>query len=154
MQIKTEKCDKLLIELRKIIRAIDLHSKQLVSQYGLTGPQLIVLKAICQAGDHLLNSTQLARDVSLSQATITSILDRLLDKMYIKREKSNLDKRKTYIRPTAKAIAVFEKSPKLLQEDFIKKFDGLKDWEQDFMVATLGRMAEMMHVKAIDMEPS
>lgn len=148
-----EKCDILLIALRKIIRSIDLHSKQLVNKYGLTGPQMIVLKVICQSGMQLLNSTQLAREVSLSQATITSILDRLLEKGYIRREKSEVDKRKTYIKPTDKATAVFEQNPTLLQEDFIKQFDALKDWEQDLMIASLGRMADMMHAESIDAAP-
>ncbi len=150
---KQDKCDILLIALRKIIRAIDLHSKQLVTKYGLTGPQMIVLKVICQSGEQLVNSTQLAHEVSLSQATITSILDRLVEKRYIRREKSDIDKRKTYIKPTDRATAVFEQNPTLLQEDFIKQFDGLKDWEQDLMIASLERMADMMHAKSIDAAP-
>lgn len=147
---KKEKCDTLLITLRKIIHEIDLHSKQLFNKYGLTGPQLIVLKVICQSGEHLVNSTQLAHDVSLSQPTITSILHRLVEKGYINREKSEVDKRQTYIRPTEKASAVFEQSPTLLQEDFIKQFNVLKGWEQGLMIASLERMADMMHTKSMD----
>lgn len=148
-----EKCDILLISLRKIIRAIDLHSKQLVNKYGLTGPQMIVLKVICQKGEQLMNSTQLAYEVSLSQATITSILDRLVERGYIKREKSERDKRKTYIKPTDKATVIFEQNPTLLQEDFIRQFVALKDWEQDLMIASLERMADMMNAKSIDAAP-
>ena len=130
-----------------------MHSKQLVNKYGLTGPQMIVLKVICQSGEQLVNSTQLAHEVSLRQATITSILDRLVEKGYIRREKSKVDKRKTYIKPADRASAVFEQNPTLLQEDFIKQFDELKDWEQDLMIASLERMADMMHAKFIDAAP-
>jgi hypothetical protein len=34
-------CD-VLIAIRRIIQSVDLHSKHLVKQFGLTGPQLIV----------------------------------------------------------------------------------------------------------------
>lgn len=153
MHIRREKRDILLIALKKIIRAIDLHSKQLVSKFGLTGPQILILKVICESGSKLLNSTQLAHEVSLSQATITSILDRLVEKGYIKREKSAADKRKTYIKPTERAKSVFKQNPTLLQEDFIAQFDALKDWEQDLMIASLERMADMMGAKSIDAAP-
>lgn len=150
MRNQEDKCDTLFITLRKIIQAIDLHSKQLVHQYGLTGPQMVVLKVICQSGEALVNSKQLAQNVSLSQATICSILDRLVEKGYIQREKSQVDKRKTYIRATEKATVIFAQNPALLQEDFVKQFDALKDWEQDFMLASLERLADMLHTKSMD----
>ncbi len=36
--------------LRRIIRAVDLHSKYLAQRYGLTGPQLVVLQSLEQRG--------------------------------------------------------------------------------------------------------
>lgn len=138
------KTDILLIALRKVIQAIDLHSKKLVQQYGLTGPQLLLLKVIYRSGDQMLNSTQLARYVSLSQATVTSILDRLLEKGYVVREKSSTDKRQTHIRATAKTAAVFAQNPALLQPEFLDKFNQLLDWEQSQLVASVERIADMM----------
>ena len=38
--------EELLVALRKVIRAIDLRSKQLSKDAGLTGPQLIVMQSI------------------------------------------------------------------------------------------------------------
>jgi hypothetical protein len=39
-----------LIAIRKIIRATDLHSRQLTKTVGLTAPQLLVLQAIRDLG--------------------------------------------------------------------------------------------------------
>ena len=144
-----KKIDILLVALRKITRAIDLNSKKLTSKYGLTGPQLIVLKVIYQSAEHLINSTQLAREVSLSQGTITSILDRLEDKGYIEREKSTQDKRKIFIKTTERAQQIFAQDPKLFQEEFIEQFGALKLWEQDMLIASLERLADMMGTNAI-----
>ena len=35
-----------IIALRQIVRAIDLHSKKLAQQFGLTGPQIAIIKEI------------------------------------------------------------------------------------------------------------
>ena len=93
--------DEVVSTLRKIIRAIDLHSKQLTKKYGLTGPQIIVLKEINESPDRPIS--EIARKVSLSQATVTSILDRLEQQGYAQRHRSQIDKRKVNIVLTEKA---------------------------------------------------
>jgi DNA-binding MarR family transcriptional regulator len=153
MSNSQESCDNLLITLRKIIRAIDLHSKKLVRKYGLTGPQMLLLKVVTTSEDRTMNSSEIANKMSLSLATVTSILDRLAQKGHVQRIKSTEDKRKTYIKPTDSAKEIFKKNPTLLQEDFINQFEALKDWEQSLMISSLERIAEMMNAKAIDADP-
>ena len=81
--------DKVLVALRQIIRAIDLHSKKLERESGLTGPQLLVMQTISQAES--VTAGQIARDVNLSQATVTSILDRLENETASKRLRGVFD---------------------------------------------------------------
>lgn len=38
--------DAVIIALRRVIRALDLHSRTLVESHGLTGPQALILKAL------------------------------------------------------------------------------------------------------------
>ncbi len=40
--------DQVLVSLRRIIRATDLHSRKLGKETGLTTPQLVVMRAIQQ----------------------------------------------------------------------------------------------------------
>jgi len=101
--------EQVLISLRKIIRAIDLHSRKLEKASGLTGPQILVLKSILEHDK--LTPGDIARDVNLSQATVTSILDRLQNKGYIKRERSAEDKRKVLISPTESGDQVYQFYP-------------------------------------------
>ena len=77
--------------LRRIIRAIDLHSRSLVQRYGLTGPQLVVLKELVDASPRTVS--ELAAAVNLSQATVTGILDRLERKDMVIRRRDSKDKR-------------------------------------------------------------
>src|SRR3546814_8537116 len=64
-----------LTALRRIIRATDLHSKQLSREVGLTTPQVVVLQAVRDRGE--VTNGQLSRSDSLSQGTVHTILERL-----------------------------------------------------------------------------
>ena len=145
-----KKCDMLLIYLRKIIRAIDLHSKKLVRLYGLTGPQMLLLKTVCCAQGQGITTKDLDKNISLSTATVTSILDRLCDKGFTKRVKCATDMRKTYIQPTAKTSDIFAKNPALLQEFFIEKFSSLENWEQSQLLLSLEKISDMMQATDIN----
>ena len=142
---------KVLVALRQIIRAIDLHSKKLERESGLTGPQLLVMQAISQAAP--VTAGQIARDVNLSQATVTSILDRLEKKAYLRRERSNEDKRKVWICLTEAGVQVLEQAPALMQENFILGFGRLEEWEQNLILSSLQRVAEMMQAGDLDAAP-
>lgn len=48
--INEQRCQSLLISIRKIIQAVDIHSRKLNKRFGLTGPQLIVLHEISLNG--------------------------------------------------------------------------------------------------------
>ena len=62
-----------LIDLRRIMRAADIYSRRLGRESGLTTPQLVVLRAILDHGNPTVS--QISKDVSLSQATVTSMIN-------------------------------------------------------------------------------
>lgn len=146
-----ETYEQVLISLRQIIRAIDLHSKKLERESGLTGPQLLILQLIGTHGE--MTSGVIAREVSLSQATVTSILDRLERKGTLKRERSATDKRKVIVSLTEDGSKALEKAPTLMQESFIRTVNQLEDWEQSLILSSLQRVADMMNATALDAAP-
>ena len=124
--------EQVLISLRRVIRATDLHSKQLVKTTGLTAPQLLLLQAIRDMGDVTIG--QLAKKISLSQATVTTILDRLEKRELVKRVRSTTDKRKVHAYLTDKAVEILKEAPVPLQERFSEQFIGLELWEQTMII--------------------
>lgn len=134
--------DMILATLRRIIRAIDLHSKSLTKKYGLTGPQLLVLKELYKNND--LTIGQAAKNVNLSQATVTTILDRLEKLGFVQRVRNSFDKRKVNILLSNKATDILDGDPSLLQEEFIERFEKLDDWERTLLISSLQRIASMM----------
>lgn len=143
--------EEVLVALRRIIRAVDLHSRRLIQRTGLSGPQLVVMQVI---GRHApLSSGELARQASLSQATVTAILDRLEERGLVLRARSTEDRRRTRVELTAEGKKALAGSPTLLQEHFVTRFGALADWEQHLIIASLQRVAHMMDAQDLDASP-
>ena len=143
--------EQVLVELRKIIRAIDLHSKQIQKVSGVTGPQLLVLHAINKSKE--LTIGNIAKEVNLSQATVTSILDRLEVKEYVQRIRSTQDKRKVFVSLTTDGQQLIDSAPQLLQDKLIKNLCDLSDEEQHNILEALKKLSIMMGADNIDAAP-
>ncbi len=143
--------EQVLVALRRVIRATDLHSKRLSKHAGLTGPQLLIMRTIRDLGEVTIGT--IADKVSLSQATVTTILDRLEHRQLVYRVRSTRDKRKVHAHLTEGGADILARAPQPLQEDFIKKFQSLHEWEQTMIIASLQRVANMMDADDIDASP-
>ena len=143
--------EELLVALRRVIRAVDLRSKQLSKHVGLTGPQLLVMQNIQEKPGIMVR--EIAENINLSPATITNILDRLEGRDLATRIRSTQDKRKVGVFLTEKGKVAVVNAPRPLQEHFVERFSQLKEWEQSQMVATVQRIASMMDADDIDASP-
>ncbi|MDA8963111.1 MarR family transcriptional regulator [Pseudomonadales bacterium] len=146
-----EKVNEVLVTLRRIIRATDLYSKQLSKNTGLTSPQMLLLQILRNKGEQTVGV--LAKEMSLSQATVTTILDRLEKKALIIRERSTSDRRKVQVDVTDSAIEILKDAPLPLQHQFTQQFNDLQEWEQLMMISSLSRIAQMMDAQHIDAAP-
>jgi len=143
--------DQVLIALRRVIRATDLHSKYLAKTTGLTAPQILLLQTIRDKVQITIG--ELAERMSLSQATVTTIMDRMEKKNLVYRERSTQDKRKVHALLTEQAFDVLKIAPIPLQEQFTRQFSDLQDWEQTMILSSLQRVAYMMDAQHIDAAP-
>lgn len=140
-----------LIALRRIIRATDLHSKRVRQESGLTVPQVVLLQAIRVLGE--VSGRQLAEEVSLSQATVSTILDRLEARGYVKRYRSPHDRRVVHVKLTRLGQKTLERAPPLLHVRFIEALERLPDGERTTILDSLERVAEMMGAESVDAAP-
>ncbi len=143
--------EEVLVALRRVIRATDLHSKYLAKTTGLTAPQILLLQTLRDQGEVTIG--ELANEVSLSQATVTTILDRLEKRGYVYRERSKEDKRKVHAYLTDEAYDTLKDAPIPLQEHFARQFGDLQEWEQTMIISSLQRVAQMMDAQHIDASP-
>jgi len=138
--------EEILITLRQINRAMSIYSKSLDKHYGLTSPQLLILHELFQSDQIAIG--EIARKISLSQATVTDIIDRLEIKDLITRTKSSLDRRQVLIKITSNGKDIINKKPSLLQKEFLIEFDKLQKWEQHLLLSSVEKIACMMKTKS------
>lgn len=151
MEFNTEINDQILIALRRIVRAIDQHSRRLAQEFGLTGPQVVLLRELVRNGE--MHVAELAENISLSHATVTDILNRLEKRGLIGRTRSLTDRRRIMVTATEEARAIIKKSPPLLQEQFSNQLTKLQDWELTQTLSVLQRVALMMDARQVDASP-
>lgn len=140
-----------LIALRRIIRATDLHSKRVRRESGLTVPQVVLLQAIRALGE--VSGRQLAEEVSLSQATVSTILDRLEGRGYVERYRSPQDRRVVHVRLTRMGQEILKRAPPLLHVRFVEALERLSAKERKVILESLERVAEMMGAESVDAAP-
>lgn len=75
-------------------------TKGLATQYGLTGPQLIVVKMLEPVGK--LSLSELSWKIRARNSTVTGIIDRMERENLVARRRSAEDRRVVYIELTAK----------------------------------------------------
>ena len=143
--------DRVIAALRRIVRAIDLHSRHLVERFSVTGPQLIALQELARLGQVPVGV--LARNVHVSHPTMTGILDRLEKRGLVQRTRDTEDRRRMTAAPTAAGLKLLDSAPSPLQDRFRSEFAKLEEWEQTHMLATLQRIAAMMDAEELEAAP-
>jgi len=151
LPVGLDPCEEVLIALRQIIHGTDLHSKRVAKESGLTIPQIVVLQSVRDLGE--VTTKQVSRRVSLSQGTVTSILDRLEERGLIERYRSKVDRRIVHTRLTKDGQAALRKAPSLLHERFLEQFEELPERRQQEIVRVLQKVAEMMGAAKLDAAP-
>lgn len=145
--------DRILRSLRRITRATDIHSRHLAQEHRLTGPQLVCLRQICKDGE--TTPSALSRQVSLSQATVTGILDRLAARGFLTRERSETDRRRVLLQATPEGRAVAASAPSALHRRFAERLAALPRDGQAQIASVLSQIVDMMEAGDLpdDSEP-
>lgn len=137
--------------LRRIIRAVDLYSRKLVTQTGLSGPQLICLRQLAVFGP--MQTSHLAEAVNLSSATVCGILDRLEERGLVLRERQPDDRRRVLVSLTAAGRSAVEQAPPALHDSFLFKLRALPADQQQRIRNTLTNIVTMMAADDLDAAP-
>ena len=145
------KHEEVLVALRRVMRAVDIHSRRLERELGLSGPQLVLMHALGTLGEVPMG--RLAQEVHVSQATATSLVDRLQSKGLAARARSSEDGRRVLVKLTPAGRRLLRKAPPPLQEHFVRRFQEMADWEQNQILSSLQRLAQMMDAEDIEAAP-
>ena len=99
-----DRTDQSLIALRRILRSTELYTRDLASAAGLTPAQLRVLQIVSGKGG-TATPKELSKQMGVSQATVTALVDKLVARGHVARERSDVDRRQTNVNITARGRA-------------------------------------------------
>lgn len=133
---------RILMTLRHIMHYVDSYSRQLGTEYQITGPQLVCLHAIVKNGP--LTLSELGKQVSLSMSTTNGIVDRLEQKKLVLRERKHHDRRKVIISATEEGMILKARAPMPLQGRLIKTISEMPELEQVSIALSLEKILSMM----------
>ena len=133
------------------MRAVDIHSRKLASEFKITGPQLLCMQTLHDDGP--LTTSALAKLIHLSNSTTVGILDRLEAKEWVARERSQRDRRVVLVHLTPEGEAAFQKAPSLLQDRLADGLAALPEKEQLAIAQALERIVEMLEMARAEAAP-
>lgn len=127
--------------LRRLQQAGEVHAKRLARFGGLTPMQLLILQVL--ANESRLTASTLSGRVSLTQATLSGLLDRLEELGLLMRQRDEVDRRRQWLLLSEAGAALLKEAPSLLPPAMREGFAALPEWEQHSLTAALLRAAEL-----------
>ena len=143
----------ILVKLRKIIRSINLESKKIEKELGISIPQLLVLKYLSDQNDYRAFAKDIKGYINLNASTVSGIISRLGSKGLIAKMPKPNDKRATYIILTAKGADVLHKSPPTFQEKVSKRLKKLTQEQIEELDRNIELLTLIMDVEDMDAAP-
>lgn len=116
-----------LISIRQIVRSVNLESKRIQKEYGISIPQLLCLNFLNEAPNYKATHKQIKSFLQLNASTVTGIITRLERKGLVARLPSENDRRVGYIVLTAQGAELLRKAPEPLHEIVAVKLKSLSD---------------------------
>jgi DNA-binding MarR family transcriptional regulator len=143
---------KVMKSIRRIVRAIDMRSKKVARETGLTIPQIVVLHAVKERG--MVTTAALSKHADLSPATTITILDKLESRGLVTRRRSAEDRRIVHTTLTEKGAQILFNAPPLFDWAFSKGFADLSDADQRKIIEAFATVAGLLDPSELSAELS
>lgn len=137
--------------IRRIVRAIDMRSKKIARETGLTIPQIVILDAVRELGE--VTTGALSRHADLSAATTVTILDKLEGRGLVTRRRSETDRRIVHTALTDEGAAILANAPSLFDQDFGARFAAMPDGDQRNVLAAFRTVADLLDPAPLGLDP-
>lgn len=115
-------------------------TKEAARRYGLTGPQLTVVKLLDGLGD--LSLSALSEQIRRRNSTVTGLVDRMVTAGLVVRERSDADRRVVHIRLTAEGRRLARETPVRPMAVFQEAIATLSKTDRDALLRALGKLTE------------
>lgn len=142
-----------IIKIRRIVRSINLESKKVQKEYGVSIPQLLCLEYLKEAPNYQATQRMIRDHMRLNSSTMTGIINRLEKKGFVARLPKSGDKRVTNIALTSNGERILKNTPDLMQKRLDVKLRSLSDEEINKINNALDTLINMLEIEDIDASP-
>ena len=143
----------ILIKLRKIVRSVNLESKRVEKEQGVSIPQLLCLQFLAEQEDYKTNAVKLKAFLNLNASTISGILRRLEKKGLVAKLPKASDKRVTLISLTANGMELLKSAPITFQQKLSEKLQALPPEKLQTIIDGIDILTNIMEVDEVDASP-
>ncbi len=140
----------ILIHIRKIVRALNLESKRIQKEYGVSIPQMLCISYLAGNKDYTATHKAVADFLNLNKSTVTGIIDRLEKKGMVARLPKTGDRRVSLITLTSKGFDILQHSPSLMHQQLSVNLKELPQHELEQMDFTLRRLINLLGIDETD----
>ena len=137
--------------IRKLVRAVYLDSQKMSRQFGLTGPQSIVMRLLLNNGS--MSSADLSRMMYVTPSNMTGIIDRLEKKDLVKRVRKQGDRRVTLIVLTDTGKLLSERLPDPIENKFINQLADLKNEQVQILAMAMRQILNLIDLDGVEATP-
>jgi len=131
--------------LRRIFRAIQQYSEEVLKEFGVTGPQLWALRTIYMEGQ--LSMGELSRKMYLHMSTVSGVVDRLEEKGYVERARGASDGRVVRISLTKAGKKLVQRGPEAAQGRLLHGLESLSPKEVQIIRSSLDKVVRLMEIQ-------
>ena len=129
-----------LKQFRVIFRSIKKHSQSIEKKCQVSGSQLWALALVAETPG--IRVTELADKLSIHQSTASNLIDQLVHKKLLRRERAASDNRVVKLYLTEAGGSVVRQAPKPLRGLLL---DALEQLPSEMLVQLNSRLGELLH---------
>jgi len=143
----------ILIKIRKIVRSINLESKKIQKEYGVSIPQVLCLSYLRSSPGYRSTQGEIKKFLNLNSSTVSGIIDRLEKKGYLARLPRSGDKRVVNIVLTTSGDKLLKNIPSLLHEQLSSRLRRLSDEELLRVEKSLDTLVSLLDIGSVEASP-
>lgn len=144
----------LLTNIRRIIRSVNLESKRIEKEFGVSIPQLLCLKFLNKRDDYAASHKEIKDYLSLNASTVTGIINRLERKgLVAKLPPSPEDRRVSKVTITARGAELLEGPTDLMHERLNRRLRALSAEELAELERSFERINKFLDVEEVEAVP-
>jgi DNA-binding MarR family transcriptional regulator len=143
----------IIIKIRRIVRSINLESKKIQKDYGVSIPQILCLEYLKNSPNYQATQKNIRDHLKLNSSTVTGIIGRLEKRGMLARLPKSGDKRVTTITLTSIGDELLQKTPDLLQQRLALKLKKIPDNELMKISESLDILVKMLEIEDVDASP-